>query len=307
MGEWPAAAIPDEIESGNLRALVVLGGNLVTALPDTRRVLAKLGRLDVLAVVEVAHTPTTALATHVLPTHAQLERPDLPLLNDLYSSTRMMQYTTAVLPPHRDRRAGWWVLARIASALGVAVLPDGVDPDQADDETILDLVAGAGTMRALRAADPPWLTAPSPVHDWVVPRQAAGAWDLGPPSLVEQLASLGDPPPLVLVPHRMPRRFNGRATLGTDEHPALLVHPDDARAAGVSDGDLVEVTSATGRITVPARTTASIRRGAVSIGHGWADANVNRLISSRDLDPLTGMPRMSGTAVTLRRAAPSAS
>jgi hypothetical protein len=38
----------------------------------------------------------------------------------------------------------------------------------------------------------------------------------------------------------------------------------------------------------------------VSITHGWADANVNRLISSRDLDPLTGMPRMSGTAVTIR-------
>jgi len=300
MGEWPAAVIPAEIEAGNLRVLVVLGGNIVTALPDTARVLAALPRLDVLAVVDVASTPTTALATHVLPTHAQLERPDLPLLNDLYSSTRMMQYTAAVLPQHPERRAGWWVLARIARGLGVDVLPDGVDPDVIGDDAALDLVAGADTTGALREADPPWLTEPGPVHDWVVPRLADAPWDLAPAPLVEQLAGLGDPPPLVLVPRRMPKRFNGRP-LGVDERAELLVHPDDAGAAGIADGELVEVTSATGSLTVPARYVETLRPGAVSISHGWAGANVNRLVSSRDLDPLTGMPRMSGTAVTLRR------
>ncbi len=172
MGEWPAAVVPAEIEAGNLRALVVLGGNLVTALPDTARVLAALPRLEVLAVVDVAETPTTALATHVLPTHAQLERPDIPLLNDLYNSERMMQYTAAVLPRHDDRRAGWWVLAQIGRSLGVDVLPDGADPDALDDDAVLDLVGGAGTLQALRAADPPWLRAESPVYEWVLPRLA---------------------------------------------------------------------------------------------------------------------------------------
>ena len=301
MGEWPAAVIPAEIEAGNLRALVVLGGNVVTALPDTERVLAALPRLDVLVVVDIAHTPTTALATHVLPTHAQLERPDLPLLNDLYNSTRMMQHTQAVLPPHADRRSGWWVLARLGRALGVDVLPDGLDPDALDDDALLDLVAGSDTMRALRAADPPWLTASSPVYDWVVPHLADTPWDLAPGPLVEQLAALADPPPLVLVPRRLPKRFNGRP-LTSDDHAEVLVHPDDARAAGIVDGALVEVTSATGSLTLPARLSESLRPGALSINHGWTDANVNVLVSSRDLDPLTGMPRMSGTAVSLRPA-----
>jgi anaerobic selenocysteine-containing dehydrogenase len=301
MGEWPAAVIPAEIEAGNLRALVVLGGNVVTALPDTARVLAALPRLDVLAVVDIAHTPTTALATHVLPTHAQLERPDLPLLNDLYNSTRMVQLTPAVLPPHPDRRSGWWVLARLGRMLGVDVLPDGLDPDALGDDELLDLVAGVDTMRALRAADPPWLTAPSPVHDWVLPQLPAAPWDLAPAPLVEQLVGLPDPPPLVLVPRRLPKRFNGRA-LGTEGGPEVLVHPDDARAAGITDGDRVEITSATGSLVLPARISNALRPGAVSINHGWTDANVNVLVSSRDLDPLTGMPRMSGTAVSLRAA-----
>jgi len=299
MGEWPAAVIPAEIEAGNLRALVVLGGNVVTALPDTQRVLAALPRLDVLAVVDIAHTPTTALATHVLSTHAQLERPDLPLLNDLYNSTRMMQQTPAVLPPHPDRRSGWWVLAHLGRALGVDVLPDGLDPDALDDDALLDLVAGTDTMGALRAADPPWLVAPSPVYDWVLPHLADAPWDLAPGPLVAQLATLADPPPLVLVPRRLPKRFNGRP-LTTDDRPEVLVHPDDARAAGIVDGAAVEVTSATGSLTLPARLSEALRPGAVSITHGWADTNVNVLVSSRDLDPLTGMPRMSGTAVSLR-------
>jgi len=298
MGEWPAAVVPAEIEAGRLRALVVLGGNLVTALPDTERVLAALPRLDVLAVVDVAETPTTALATHVLPTHAQLERPDIPLLNDLYNSERMMQYTPAVLPRHHDRRAGWWVLAQIGASLGIDVLPDGTPPDALDDDAVLDLVGGASTLDALRAADPPWLRAASPVYDWVVPRLPDAPWDLAPTALVEQLAALVDPPALTLIPRRMPKRFNGRE-LG-DDQPEILVHPSDARAAGVVDGALVEVSSETGRLRLAARVTDSIHPGAVSISHGWSDANVNLLISSRDLDPLTGMPRSSGTAVSLQ-------
>ena len=300
MGEWPAAVIPAEIEAGNLRALVVLGGNVVTALPDTDRVVAALRSLDVLVTVDIARTPTTALATHVLPTHAQLERPDLPLLNDLYSTTRMMQHTDAVLPQEPDRRPGWWVLTKVAAMLGVAVLPDGVDPDTADDATVLDCVAGPDTMAALRAADPPWLTEAGPVHDWVLPRLADAPWDLAPAPLVDQLAVLEPPAPLVLIPRRLPKRSNGRP-LGPPDAPELLLHPDDALAAGIADGDAVEVTTATGSLVVAARCSDALRPGAVSIVHGSADHNVNRLISSRDLDPLTGMPRMSGTAVTLRR------
>jgi len=116
----------------------------------------------------------------------------------------------------------------------------------------------------------------------------------------DQLAALSGEvaPALTLIPRRMPKRFNGRE-LG-DDQPEILVHPSDARASGVVDGALVEVSSETGRLRLAARVTDSIHPGAVSISHGWSDANVNLLISSRDLDPLTGMPRSSGTAVSLQ-------
>ncbi len=36
LGEWPCAALPSEIEAGNIRAVLNLGGGLLTAFPDER-------------------------------------------------------------------------------------------------------------------------------------------------------------------------------------------------------------------------------------------------------------------------------
>jgi formate dehydrogenase len=57
------------------------------------------------------------------------------------------------------------------------------------------------------------------------------------------------------------------------------IHPDDALAAGVSDGDLVSVASRTGRIELPARISDAMRRGVVCVPHGWG---------SRIFDPMGG-------------------
>ena len=52
-GQLPAVALADEIEAGHVRALVVTGGNPITAFPEPDRLRAALARLDVLAVVDV--------------------------------------------------------------------------------------------------------------------------------------------------------------------------------------------------------------------------------------------------------------
>lgn len=305
MNEWPAAVIPDEIEAGNLRALFVLGGNLVTALPDTARVAAALPQLDLLVVLDVVSNATTPYATHVLPCHAQLERPDVPLLNDLFNPRVFAQYTRALLARGEHRRSAWWIMARIGRALGVEVLPSSLDPETATDDDVLDAVAGAGVLDRLRAGDHPWAEAPSPVFGWAGGRLPLGVWDLAPEPLVEQMAALEPPGELVLTPRRQPKRFNGQHVRDGDA-PEVLLHPLDAAACGVVDGDQVEVCSQAGSLRLRARVTDRTRRGAASIPHGWETSNVNHLISARDLDPLTGMPKMSGTSVTIARVAPTA-
>ena len=94
-GEWPASLISDEIEAGRLRALIVLGGNLLTAIPDPDRLAAALAKIDVLVVIDVVHNGTTELATHVFATAGQLERPDVISLEP-NAAFRYQHYTDAV-------------------------------------------------------------------------------------------------------------------------------------------------------------------------------------------------------------------
>ena len=98
LGEWPAALIPEEIESGRLKALLVIGANPATALPDATRLHRAFGELEVLLALDITPTETTELATHAFGCADQLERPDVPSL-DLFGGA----LATRV---HRCGRAG---------------------------------------------------------------------------------------------------------------------------------------------------------------------------------------------------------
>jgi anaerobic selenocysteine-containing dehydrogenase len=134
-----------------------------------------------------------------------------------------------------------------------------------------------------------------------------GRWRVAPPELVEQLAKLAERQPgpeLVLVPRRQPRHMNSllrdAGASGRLDEPVVLLHPDEAYAQGVADGEAVVVRSSDGAMRGVARHDPQIRRGVVSVPHGWpGEAHVGRLVSGRVGDPLTGMVRLSGVPVEI--------
>ena len=100
---------------------------------------------------------------------------------------------------------------------------------------------------------------------------------------------------LVLTNRRAVGRLNSVDYAGRDE-PVVRVYPSDA--AGL--GDRVEVVSAHGRLTAPLRVDEGVRPGTVSVNHGQSGADVAALTSAVvDVDPLTGMPLVSGLPVRL--------
>ncbi|MHB8467688.1 MAG: molybdopterin-containing oxidoreductase family protein, partial [Acidimicrobiales bacterium] len=299
-GEWPASLIPDEIESGRLRALVVVGGNLLMSLPDARRVERALRAIDALVVLDVQRTPTTDVATHVFACADQLERPDtLPL--EINANAVYQQYTDAVVEAPASRPPMWRTLCKIGRAVGLDLLGGDADPDQVSTEAVLDRLARGMPLEQLRRQeDGVYFEAPA-AFGWVEPRLPLGRWELAPPPLVAQLRRASPPPPLVVIPRRPSRRMNTQSYRDGDR-PEVLLHPDDATTAAVADGDLVEVASAHGSLRLVARVTTAVTPGAASIQHGWQEANVNVLIDPHELDPCTGMAHLSGTAVTVRPA-----
>ena len=309
-GQYPCAAMADEIESGNLRALVSLAGNPVVSFADSDRVAAAFGRLEVLAVADVHRTATAELATHVLPCTGSFERPDATFGAELYQPQVAAQYVPALVAPVAERRPLWWILAQLGRRLGFDVLPDGLDADLVStaDDAVLDAVVGADRLAELRAT-PSGATAAVDRFGWVVDVDRP-PFDLAPPELVAELDRVHTPAPLVLVPRRQGRHLNSwfpPAELRQD-HPGVLVHPTDAADAGLADGQRVRVRSAAGAVEGTITVDHELARGAVSIPHGFGSPlgpNVAALISSTfDIDPLTGMARQSGVPVSLEPADP---
>jgi formylmethanofuran dehydrogenase subunit D len=197
------------------------------------------------------------------------------------------------------------VLASLGSRIGIDLL-GGADPDALTDETYLrgilehapldgDEVFAAGSRGFDLPVEFGW------VHESMLP---AGRWNLAPDVLVERLAAHREPGPgLVLTPGR-DMAWSNSIRYGADEESARLrVHPDDAAAVGVTDGDRATVTSEHGAVDVTVVVDARMRAGVVSLVHGRHGHSPGNLTSAtHDVDPLTTMPRASGLRVEVAAA-----
>ena len=140
LGQLPAVALADEIESGQLRGLIVFGANPLASAPNPDRLRAALAQLEVLAVVDIFENDLTELATHTIPATWFTERSSF-IFFPQYGIPRVYA-SPAVVGPGAERRHAWWVFAQLGRRLGIDLL-DGLDPDTATDETVIRQVAHA--------------------------------------------------------------------------------------------------------------------------------------------------------------------
>lgn len=308
-GQRPAIAIVDEIEAGNLKALLVCGSNPLTAFPDPERTRAALASLETLVCIDVVETPLTAMASHVLPSVGQMERADV--VAEVSTS-----YAAAVVPPVAERRPMWWMLHELGRRLGIEVIEGAQTVPCSDEQVIRHLMKnGRDGSDALIAAGSVGLTPPR-LYGWL--RKSAlpnGRWRLTPPHMLERLAELaksltimggGIPADkLLLVSGRQLSRTNSTAYVSpavSRDLPQINVHPDDAAARGLQGGDYARIASDFGMLGANVHLDARLRRGVISISHGWHEANVSRLTSSREgIDPLTTQPQMTALRVSLTK------
>jgi anaerobic selenocysteine-containing dehydrogenase len=108
------------------------------------------------------------------------------------------------------------------------------------------------------------------------------------------------------------RHASGLGQSRLDLHSRLERHA----SLGIASGDRIEITSDSGRITAVAAADETVRPGVLSLSHAWGvlpdDPNNERgggemacvsllIDSSRDVEAINAMPRMSGIPVNIQR------
>lgn len=303
-GEYPCIAMADEIEAGNLKALIVSGGNPLVAFPNPERMAAALAKLEVLAVVDIVENRLTALATHLLPGVRHLE------VGSMLSWNGRAAYGPAVVPQSGDRNPAWKACGMIGEGLGLNVL-QGLSLEEATGEEILRRSGKAARydFDAMLAAGPSGIEIPKK-SNWMLERVVPGGrWRIASPVLLERLDALlkttTQPNPLALICRRQNEQTNSTNYVREakrHDQPHLLMAATDAARLGLVNGQKVKVTSEAGAVDAALSVSDTIRPGAVSLPHGWAQANVSLLTPAKRVDPLSGQAPMSAISVTVEPA-----
>lgn len=310
-----------------IKALYVYNSNPASVCPNQELVLRGLEREDLFTVVHEQHlTDTTDYADIVLPATTSMEHVDL------YKSYGHMylQLAEPVILPEGEARSNWHVVRCLAKAMG---LPDphfdkdeaalvrealasgdpsvaGITYERLKDERVVRLGVGRPYLPFADGAP-----TPSGKVEFVSETLASQ----GLPSLPTYLPLLEGPdnaeagrryPLQCLVP---PNRFFLNSSFSQSDRlrrrqkqPSVLLHPADAAARGIRDGDLVAVSSARGQARFVATLTEDTRAGvAVVEGIWWAKhqagrRGVNALTDDRTAD-MGGGPALHSNLVQVAR------
>jgi anaerobic selenocysteine-containing dehydrogenase len=265
-----------------VKVLFVYNCNPAATVPDQRRVLRGLEREDLFTVVfEQVMTDTALYADVVLPNTTFLEGYDVA---KAYGPIHL-ELGRPVIDAVGEARSNADVFGDLASRLGVI----GADEPKGELDLmlhVLDNLPGTigGDLRAGSPAASPFGDAPVQFVD-VFPKTPDRKVDLFPAAL-ESSTPMGlyrfqpdpatDRHPLALISPSSERTIS--STLGELPRPdvKLTMHPDDARARGLSDGDLVRVFNDLGEVQCPLAVLPTIRPGIVSLPKGiWRRSTRN--------------------------------
>jgi anaerobic selenocysteine-containing dehydrogenase len=325
-----------------VRAIINDGGNPISAIPDMHKVIKAFRSLDLLVSIEPLPTTSVKLSHYVFAPKLPYERVDLPITVPGYPffPVPWAQYQAEIVRPPEGSELidDWYFYWGIAKRMGLTLEYGGVALNMVNAPTHDELLA-IGTRGSLIPLEEIKRHPGGKVYDleqFVQPAQegAQGKFELIPEDVEADLAEVAAERPTVgaIVSHgqeftyRLTARRNRDVmnTLGLhsqrirkrNPHNPLCMNPDDLTAAGIQPGDCVDVVSDHGRITAIAEEDTTLRRGVVSMAHGWGwlpeegkgyeafGSSTNLLISSdRDLEPINSMPRMSAIPVNVVRAA----
>jgi formate dehydrogenase alpha subunit len=290
---------------GEIKALYIMGENPLLSDPDLKHVEKELRNLELLIVQDIFPTETTRLADVVLPS-ANFAEKDGTFTN----TERRVQRVRKVVNAPGQAKADWEILSDISTKMGYPM--KYASAKEIFDEVIKVTPSYAGmTYERLEEEGLQW---PCPTADHPGTKflhKDRFSRGLGLFSAIEYIppAELPDEKyPLFLSTGRVLYHYHTgtmtRLAVGPSErYPESLVeiNPADAEKLGISDGQLVKVTSRRGTIEAKAQITQKSTPGTIFMNFHFAETAVN-ILTNPALDPIGKIPEYKVCAVKLEAA-----
>ena len=290
-----------------IRALFIMGENPIISDPDIAHAEAWFRSIEFLAVQDLFLTETARYADVILPGASFAEK-DGTFVN----TERRIQRAHKALEPPGTARADWEILVDLSSRLGLDT------PFRSPQDVMQEIrqVAPAWAGAAYERLDGPGLQYPVPTDDHPgTPFLFSERFPTPDGKAIFHPVEYADPVelpdaefPFVMNTGRqlyhwhtgtMSRRSNG---LDAREPTAIVeIHPDDAHALGITDGDLVRLTSRRNAIVISARISDRVARHQVFVPFHFREAAAN-LLTSPVLEPHAKMAELKVCAVRVEAA-----
>lgn len=341
--------LADEITTpghGQIKAMLITAGNPVLSGPDSASLDEALGQLELLVAVDLVQRDSHRHAHWLIPGTHFLEREGLHPLFAGLTELPFAQYARRSVNAPEGIWDEWRFFMELALALDRNLFgKPGVNKIIRASKLVSKLTGKPGL-----AMNPAWLERALVMagkrlkygeikkhpHGWMYGSKEYGhlqkslqtadkAIHVAPPKFIFALRQeikrrdtrTSAAFPMLLINRRTRESMNSwlnetPSLFEQQRHNAIELHPDDAAALGVENGQWARVSSAVGNIELPVTIVDGGRPGVVAVAHGWGarvydpksgaaplalGANRNLLIDRRDFDPFSQTPSMNATPV----------
>ena len=296
--------IMHSVYAGEITGMYIMGENPAMSDPNLQHAREALTRLQHLVVQDIFFTETCGFADVILPASA------FPEKSGTFTNTdRRVQLGRQAVTPPGDARQDLWIIQELARRLGLDWAYPG---PEAVFEEIRETVPSMAGMTWERLEQHDSLTYPltreddpgEPIifKDGIFPTDD-GKGRFVAADYIEAAELPDDDYPFIFMTGRQLEHWHtgtmtrhSRVLNTIEPWPYILINPEDLRALEMESGDLLEVESRRGKLTVATRVDEGMQPGVVMMPFTYHEAAAN-LITNDALDPSGKIPEFKFCAI----------
>ncbi|WP_196885775.1 formate dehydrogenase subunit alpha [Aureivirga sp. CE67] len=273
----------DAALEGKLKAIWIIGEDVVQTDPNTQKVIKALNNTDLVIVQELFMTETAKQADVILPGASFLEKS-----GTFTNGERRVQRVNQVVEPIAGTKPDGQIIVDMMNKMGYEQPDYTAEGALKEVSEIVPFFAGI-TWENLSENGKQWPVAPDGTDTKILHtkefKRGKGYFEFNDFKESNEIVQNGKEYPYILTTNRDLEHYNcgamTRRTGNVEVHTTdkLWLNPKDAQEHGISDGDFVCVESPRGKVDIKAWITEGVKPGILSTTFHFPEIMVNNITS----------------------------